>query len=131
MPIKRRPNESATDCLFRLSRRSPKQVLIDDGRWLAEWLNDWPEHEGDKARIKVLLDRLQKLDSVVRSARGTSTWKVPEIKQLEADLEKLTRHYISWPRYAANLDCSGLGVAHVWLRGPLEESQAREVLERL
>lgn len=102
------------------------------GKWLACWLNDGRERSGDKTRTLAIIDRLQKLQSLLEP--GTPVWRlanVKEVKGLEQELAEVTRHYLSWPRYAVESDSSGIGVAHIWLRGSPEESHAKIVIEKL
>jgi hypothetical protein len=113
--------------------RTPLRATIDTGEWLATWLNFGREEGGDKTRIKELIALLQKLEGLLRSARGTPIWKLPEVNTVEAELNKLTRKYTSWLRFGPESDASGIGVAHMWLpgSGSLGETQALKHLERL
>jgi hypothetical protein len=99
------------------------------GKWLAKWLNEgWraDQREGRaRARIERIIDLIQKLQIELRP--GTPLWKLPRAEAIEKDLEKLTRRYRTWPRFAAANDESYIGVAHMWKRGSLEEMEALEV----
>jgi hypothetical protein len=112
------------DVFCRLTRE-----LKDQGRWLAHWLNDGRERDGDKTRVKKILALLQKLQRVLRP--GTPIWKIPEVEQVEKALVELTSYYQTWPRFAAESDGRGIGIAHMWIRGSLEESQALRNIEAL
>jgi hypothetical protein len=107
--------------------------LTQRGKWLVLWLNEgWLHNDRERrarARIEGLIDLLQKLQAALRP--GTPLWKLPEVERIETDLNKLTRRYLTWPRFAPSHDGSYIGIAHMWSRGSHEETEALDVIEEL
>src|SRR5262249_44797112 len=111
-----------------MERRLTKE-LAERGSWLVHWLNEGRTDES-KLRVLAILNLLRKLDGVLRGHRGMPAGQVPEIAEIEHELEGLTRQYMTWPRYAAESDCRRIGVAHIW-SGGLSEAIATQTIEAL
>jgi hypothetical protein len=100
--------------------------------WLAAWLNGMLPHAArqkrGRARVQRIIGLLQELQSALRP--GMPLWKLPEVTRIETDLQKLTRRYRTWPRFAAASVATYIGVAHIWGHG-LEEGIAFSLIEDL
>ena len=105
--------------------------LLQRGRHLAWWLNYGREHSGDKTWVGRLLGLLRQLDDILQPNRGTPIWKLAGVRELEVELEKLSRPRQFWRRYGAESDASGIGIAHIALRGSPEEGQFTRVIDEL
>jgi hypothetical protein len=70
---------------------------------------------------------------------GVSLWHIPGAVELEEELSKLTRYYVTWsryfivgPRYTGDKAKNGIGIAYMHLRGGgLQELQAKQAIESL
>jgi hypothetical protein len=101
--------------------------------WLVAWLNGSLPKAANQQRARVRIGRiiglLQELQNALRP--GTPIWKLPEVTRIEMDLQKLTRRYRTWPRFAVASDASYIGIAHMWKRGSLEETMALSLIEEM
>jgi hypothetical protein len=111
-----------------LHRRQKKEQLMTSGVGLANWLNSGKTAEAVD-RVKKVIRLLQQLQAALRP--GTPLWKLPEATRLEKELEGVTRRYLTWPRFAVASDASSIGIAHMWERGGLEETNALGIIEGL
>jgi hypothetical protein len=103
--------------------------------WLAHWINgDCPnaqKQQSDRERVEKIVTLLQKLKSHLRP--GTPVGKTPEVGKTEAELLPLTRRYQTWPRFGAESDGTGIGIAHMWEGGfgSLDEAIALSLVQEL
>jgi hypothetical protein len=113
--------------------RVSREIKSRAGR-LTAWLNGRELRFGvrenrARARILRIINLLQELQSALRP--GTPLWKLPEVTRIEKDLGKLTRRYVTWPRFAVALDATYISTAHMWTRGSFEETDALSLIEQL
>ena len=86
-------------------------------------------------RIRTVVGLLQKLRSLVTSFAGDALsykvhpQRVDEVHKIEAELEKLTRRYVTWPRYCAESDGSGAADKVYWNHAATD-SNSRAYLSR-
>jgi hypothetical protein len=114
-------------------RRVPRQ-LRREVLGVTLWLNGnyRPEDERGRARVRKILDLLQKLEGELKP--GIPMWKLPAASGIEKELAKLTRRYRTWPRFAPETcPTVSIKVAPMWEKSKhsLEERIALEVLFQL
>jgi hypothetical protein len=105
--------------------------VLQRGRSLAWWLNYGREHQGDKTFVVRLLGLLRQLDDILQPNRGTPLWKLAGVRELEAELDKLTRPRQFWRRYGAESDASGIGFGYIPLSSSHEEGQSTQMIDEL
>jgi hypothetical protein len=120
----------------RLRKSDGFTIYEAPGEWLAWWLNEVPECQGDKTRIQTLIQRIQALwafmpEPLEPTQSAPNDFDHARLLQLEHEVAECTDRYRTSPSFIAGWECR-VGVSYVWKScGTPYEQNAFEALEML
>lgn len=119
-------------------RKFKRERIKEDGRHLAEWLNDAPESNGDKTRIFTVLGLLRQLEATrqgLPSEPRDRPEQIEKLRILEARLRDQTSHYVTRPNFWLDMNYSTIRFGHLFNyaegRTEREEAHALGTIEEL